>query len=164
MTEDHYAVLGIGAGASAEEIKLAYRKLALKWHPDRNRAPYAQDQFVRIQRAYDVLGDPKKRDDYDYLRAYRKRYPPAEPVYQSPAGSAHRAEPAEESINNIQAEEAAAFRPSLLFVGCCIGASAAIFLAMRNFYIGNGTGTVKIYLCLIVIGILRAAWPRQRPE
>lgn len=59
---DHYTTLGVQRGASESEIKQAYRKLAMKHHPDRGGDPA---QFQRIQEAYDTLGDPGKRQQYD---------------------------------------------------------------------------------------------------
>lgn len=61
----HYETLGVSRDASAEDIKQAYRKLAQKWHPDRNKEKGAEDQFKKITTAYDVLGDPQKRVNYD---------------------------------------------------------------------------------------------------
>lgn len=60
-----YAVLGIPAAVSASDLKTAYRRLALQWHPDRCREPDAADQFRRIQHAYDVLREPRSRAKYD---------------------------------------------------------------------------------------------------
>ena len=63
---DYYDVLGVSRGASADEIKKAHRKLALKYHPDRNKSNKdAEDRFKEIQEAYDVLSDPQKRQNYD---------------------------------------------------------------------------------------------------
>src|SRR5919198_187754 len=62
---DYYAVLGIARGASDEEIKKAYRKLALQYHPDRNGAPDAAEKFKEVTEAYQVLSDPEKRSLYD---------------------------------------------------------------------------------------------------
>lgn len=62
---DYYEVLGLTKVASAAEIKSAYRKLALKFHPDRNKEAGAEDKFKEINEAYQVLSDPKKKQTYD---------------------------------------------------------------------------------------------------
>lgn len=63
---DLYKVLGVDRKASPDEVKKAYRKLAREWHPDRNSGdPKAEARFKEISAAYDVLGDPEKRKQYD---------------------------------------------------------------------------------------------------
>ncbi|MBM3283622.1 hypothetical protein FJY90_05265 [Candidatus Gottesmanbacteria bacterium] len=65
MAKDFYEVLGVSKSASPDEIKKAYRRLALQWHPDRNKDPQANDKFKEINKAYEVLADPKKKEVYD---------------------------------------------------------------------------------------------------
>lgn len=63
--KDYYEILGVSKGADADEIKSAYRRLAKKYHPDLNKTPEAAEKFKEINEAYEVLGDEKKRANYD---------------------------------------------------------------------------------------------------
>merc|ERR1712107_98064 len=65
MGKDYYTILGVSRGASDDEIKKAYRKLALKYHPDKNQSPGAEERFKEICEAYDVLSDSRKKQIYD---------------------------------------------------------------------------------------------------
>eukprot|EP00931_Biecheleriopsis_adriatica_P070725 TRINITY_DN4450_c1_g1_i1.p1 TRINITY_DN4450_c1_g1~~TRINITY_DN4450_c1_g1_i1.p1 ORF type:complete len:382 (+),score=106.08 TRINITY_DN4450_c1_g1_i1:73-1146(+) len=67
MGKDYYGVLGVGKSASEDEIKKAYRRMALKWHPDKNqdKPEEAEQKFKDIAEAYDVLSDPEKKKIYD---------------------------------------------------------------------------------------------------
>jgi len=62
---DYYQVLGVSKTSSADEIKKAYRKLALMYHPDRNKSKEAEGKFKEVTRAYEVLSDPQKKQAYD---------------------------------------------------------------------------------------------------
>jgi molecular chaperone DnaJ len=64
---DYYEVLGVSRNASKDEIKDAYRKLAMQYHPDRNKAVGAEEKFKEISEAYAVLSDDEKRQQYDTL-------------------------------------------------------------------------------------------------
>jgi len=67
MARDYYDILGVSKSASADEIKKAYRRLALKYHPDRNgnKNPEAEKKFKEANEAYQVLSNPEKRKQYD---------------------------------------------------------------------------------------------------
>ena len=67
MAKDYYQVLGVTKGADTEQIKKAYRKLAMQYHPDRNpgKEKWANEKFKEINEAYAVLGDPEKRKQFD---------------------------------------------------------------------------------------------------
>lgn len=75
--KDYYTILGVRKDATLEEIKKAYRRLALKYHPDRNKGDKeAEERFKEINEAYAVLSDPQKRRNYDMFGAegFRQRY------------------------------------------------------------------------------------------
>lgn len=65
MGRDFYSVLGISRDASEDEIKKAYRKMALKFHPDKNKSKEAEEKFKDVSEAYEVLSDKKKKEIYD---------------------------------------------------------------------------------------------------
>jgi curved DNA-binding protein len=79
MAEDYYQTLGVAKTASADEIKKAYRKLAVKWHPDKNpnNKVAAEEKFKKISEAYAVLSDAEKRKQYDNFGSadqFRQQY------------------------------------------------------------------------------------------
>ena len=78
MSQDYYELLGVSRTASADDLKKAFRKLAMQHHPDRNSGDEASEkQFKNINHAYDILKDPEKRAAYD-------RYGPA--AFEGAAG------------------------------------------------------------------------------
>lgn len=66
-TYTHYDMLDLDCDATQEEIRHAYKVLAMKWHPDRNKAKYAAERFMKIKEAYDVLSDKRRRAEYDEM-------------------------------------------------------------------------------------------------
>lgn len=73
--KDYYNILGVSKNATQDDIKKAYRKLAVKYHPDKNSgSKAAEDKFKDIGEAYEVLKDPEKRKQYDQLGANWKQY------------------------------------------------------------------------------------------
>jgi molecular chaperone DnaJ len=73
---DYYDLLGVSRDASQDDIKRAFRKLAFKYHPDRNKRPDAEERFKEVSEAYAVLSDPEKREQYDTrgLEGIKRQY------------------------------------------------------------------------------------------
>ena len=68
---DYYEILGVSKSASKDEIKKAYRKLALKYHPDKNKGDKAsEDKFKEASEAYHVLSDDKRKSNYELQSSY----------------------------------------------------------------------------------------------
>ncbi|MDF1758525.1 MAG: DnaJ C-terminal domain-containing protein [Legionellaceae bacterium] len=82
--KDYYSVMGVEKGASEKEIKLAYRRLARKYHPDLNKESSAEEKFKEIGEAYEVLKDPEKRKMYDQYGA------DGPPMHQQSAHAHHQ--------------------------------------------------------------------------
>ncbi len=69
--KDYYSILGVERGASADDIKKAYRKLAHKYHPDVSKDPQGEEKFKEVAEAYETLKNPEKRAAYDQLGSHR---------------------------------------------------------------------------------------------
>ncbi|XP_072529929.1 dnaJ homolog subfamily B member 9 [Salminus brasiliensis] len=67
--EDYYEILGVPKDASERQIKKAFHKLAMKYHPDKNKSPDAEAKFREIAEAYETLSDSKRRQEYDQMRS-----------------------------------------------------------------------------------------------
>lgn len=72
---NYYKALGVSLGATSGEIMKAFRKLALKYHPDRNKAENAHEMFIEITEAYEILNDDERRREYDtiYMMLFEKQ-------------------------------------------------------------------------------------------
>lgn len=90
--KDYYAILGLDNTATPEEIKKTYRLLAKQYHPDVNKAPNATEIFNAITEAYEILSDPRQRDEYDSHSLHgtpkRSREPGREQKNAAPGGPA----------------------------------------------------------------------------
>jgi molecular chaperone DnaJ len=107
---DHYGTLGVREEASQDEVKAAYRKLAKKWHPDRNHGDKAaEDRFKEISAAYETIGDADRRERYDRSRAGR----PPGGGRAMPAGGTGERSPRASHAYQADAREGASVRIDL---------------------------------------------------
>lgn len=113
---NHYELLGITRNATSEEIKKAYRRLAFKYHPDRNpiKEKWANEMFKKINKAYQVLSDPKNRATYDKQLDSLNRVP-QKPYSPTPTAS-------EDFVRVILAKEATGGAKFLAIVGLFLDA------------------------------------------
>lgn len=89
MNKDYYHIMGISHDASEKDIKMAYRRLARKYHPDISQEHEAEEKFKEVGEAYEVLKDPKKRAEYDDYRKNQAFQPNAHPS-SGFTGSSHQ--------------------------------------------------------------------------
>lgn len=92
MPKTYYDILGVSQNATIEEIKIAFRKLALLYHPDKN--PHTKELFVKILHAYEVLSDPILRDRYDKKLVGNTSF--TSPSYSTKKEKTHRWDVSEE--------------------------------------------------------------------
>jgi curved DNA-binding protein len=86
--KDYYKVLGVDKASTQDEIKKAYRKLAIKYHPDKNKGDRkAEERFKEVSEAYEVIGDPEKRKKYDSVGKNWQQYANQGPYQYSGQGS-----------------------------------------------------------------------------
>lgn len=103
MKKDFYEVLGVSKTASNDELKKAYRKLALEYHPDKNKTKEAEERFKEINQAYEVLSDPQKRSTYDQVG--RANYDQATNGGGQPGGQGGQYGPFTYSYGNSQGSQ-----------------------------------------------------------
>ena len=99
--KDPYGLLGVSRGATDEEIRKAYRRLAREHHPDANPGdPGAEERFKEVQRAYELLSDPKKRWEHDQRARAASRASPGRPRAR-PGGNAGRRTVRADSLSDL---------------------------------------------------------------
>jgi hypothetical protein len=126
---DYYQILGVKYTATHDEIKRAYRRLAVKFHPDKNRDPGAENIFKEINEAYDVLGDPSKKSLYD-LKFYSPfTAPPDPPRHRDPAYRPNRPRTGRTRKRDRLTELMAEYMPFIIKItyGCLAFSAVLLF-------------------------------------
>ena len=108
---DYYEILGVSKNSSAVEIKKAYRKLALQYHPDKNKTASANGKFKEINEAYEVVSDPKKRQTYDQFghAAFGQGGPSGPNPFTGGQGQTYRQGPFTYTYNTTGGAQSAGF-------------------------------------------------------
>lgn len=143
--KDYYYLLGIAKFSDGHEIKKAYRKLAVMYHPDKNPDPKAHEYFAEVTEAYNVLSDPKKKSDYDLQLAnpfFETATLKPEPKHRDPAYKKQRPNPGYKSQKQRLFEMMTAYLPmmhKLLY-------AAAVFIAvfLIDTLLTSSTETVSV--------------------
>ncbi|MFN5169423.1 MAG: J domain-containing protein [Cyclobacteriaceae bacterium] len=129
--KNYYTILGITVTASEGEVKNAFRKIALQFHPDRNQDPNAEEIFKEANEAYEVLSDPRKKAIYDgLLRQYLEEVLIIRPTpHRDPAYRRTRARPTTRHGGSSRAQ---LIKQSLPYVHwlCWAGAALALLMAL----------------------------------
>jgi hypothetical protein len=130
----YYSILGVSPDASAETIKRAYRRLAIQYHPDKNPSAEAEQFFKQVNEAYEILGDPQKRHEYDQrLAGFRYEVVPEPSSHRDPRYKHRTPRPAVKSQGQEQYELMAHYLPPILtmtkiFLGFCFVLAIDFFL------------------------------------
>lgn len=117
--KDYYQILGVSPQASEEEIKRAFRKLAIAYHPDKNSSPQAEVLILEINEAYEVLSDPEKRTLYDNLLSGRTVVERVRPRHRDPRYRRRGPDPNYKSRSQQTMEMMQEYLPHALFVSRC---------------------------------------------
>lgn len=141
--EDYYALLGVSRNATSEELKRAYHKLALKWHPDKNENQEATvGKFQEVKAAFEILKDPQKRRDYDAKLTPTKAFPDYSSTNFHYGYSAASMGSEQKQQNRFSASKSARARFSSLlhlnhrffssFTAACIAYCVALYIKKLN--------------------------------
>jgi curved DNA-binding protein CbpA len=142
--KDYYLVLGVPRAAHIQDIKRAYRRLAIQYHPDKNPDPEAEALFKEINEAYDVLGDAEKKFQYDEkLENPFAEFQQTQTRHRDPAYHRRRSGPRPKSEYQLRLELMAKYAPyckaiSYFCFGCCLILIADFLIPYRDV-----VGTVK---------------------
>ncbi|MCO5271187.1 MAG: J domain-containing protein [Cyclobacteriaceae bacterium] len=141
--EDYYQILGISPQATQWEVRRSFRRLAVLYHPDKNNTKEGEERFKEINRAYEVLGHPEKRAQYDFALAHGQPPPVTtapphrDPAYRRKPRTAYTPREARQSVPELMAEFLPKFR-WICYVGLVVTISVAIdyLLPFKNYQDG----------------------------
>ncbi len=139
--DDYYGILDISYACNDKQIKSAFRKLALQYHPDHNSSTEAEQKFKKILEAYEVLKDPRKRAAYNqfYHKTFKDNHKTSENNHKTSERSRNQENRLQDNINNIK---------RLIFITC--GITPLIYGIISLFTWNIPLGIISIGLLILV--------------
>ena len=147
--QDYYSILHIDTNASLEEIRAAYKRLALLTHPDRSRHPQANQQMQLLNEAYEVLSKPEKRARYDQDRIA----PPAPIPVEKPTHVDHQTQVDRKHQKDLEQKRNRLLRNQLKMISYLIILTSAMFL----WFLASGQVSTLMILLIVMLAIFTVA-------
>jgi DnaJ domain len=159
---NHYDVLGVSQESGLEEIKQAYHRLAMEYHPDKNPSPWAAEKMKQINEAYRILGEPALRSDYDrrtfastgdniYNRWYGKRHDFGKSAEWNDPGSGFATNGYEAPRRTVVHESVTFFSFEHLLAGAIVGLAFGIAITAAFVFFGMDAGEERYGLAVMVL-------------
>jgi len=147
--QDYYSILQIGSDASLEEVRAAYKRLALLTHPDRSRHPQANRQMQNLNEAFEVLSNPQKRAQYDQDRLASYALVPVE----KPSHVDHQVKVERKDHKDLERKRRRLLRNQLRMISYLI----LVTIGMFFWFLASGRVNIVMILLIVMLAVVTLA-------